>query len=84
MPTFNVEIDLGNSAFEDSSEVARILRNLADRVEVQVQVEAREDGTDIVTVVHNGGDYPIRDINGARVGSAWIEDGSGVDVEEDR
>lgn len=75
MATFNVEIDLGNAAFEDSGEVPRILRKLADRVEVQTI-----DGQ----TTHNGGDYPLMDINGARVGSAWIEDVNGWDVEEDQ
>lgn len=75
MASFVVEIELDNAAFEDSGELSRILRSLADRVEVQVVDEQ---------IVHNGGlvvqplgGWTCRDVNGNPVGEAWIE-GSGV------
>ena len=80
MAQFVVEIDLEGAAFEDSGEVSRMLRALADRVEVQVI----EIGG-ITRTVHNAGSavrgdedgWALHDINGQRVGDAWIE-GTGV------
>jgi hypothetical protein len=70
MATLNIEINLDNAAFEDSSEVARILRNLADRVEIQVY-----DGLGGQRVVHSlGKGVLLRDSNGNRVGSAQVEE----------
>lgn len=77
MATFNVEIALSGAAFEDSSEVARILRALADKVEVQVisGYSAEEE-----SLVHNGssgltaGSWSAKDVNGNSVASAWIEE----------
>ena len=66
MSKFKVEIDIDNAAFEDSSEVSRILRDLADRVEVQV-VEGE------VTVNRTADHVVLRDVNGNTVGQAWTE-----------
>ena len=51
-----IKIDCGNAAFDDdpTAEVARIIRALADRMEGASPDE----------------DYPLRDINGNKVGAA--------------
>lgn len=80
MATFNVEIDIDNAAFEDSAEVSRILRTLADKVEVQVIAPdssswARDtDEGGYSLSFNNDGNWPLMDVNGNRVGSAWIEE----------
>lgn len=77
MATFNVEINLGNAAFEDSAEVARILRNLAGRVEVQVIIEPEQEQGQVTNNGAQGltaGTWIVRDSNGSTVGSAWIEE----------
>lgn len=53
---FDLSIDCDNEAFTDdpTAEVARILRNLADRL----------------TGASPDEDYPLRDVNGNRVGKA--------------
>lgn len=52
----NIVMNLGNAAFEDDpGEVARILRDLADKV---------ENG------VSEGDEFVLRDINGNKVGKA--------------
>lgn len=54
----NLSIDMGNAAFEDDpGEVARILRDLAMRV---------ENG------VSDGDEFFLRDINGNKVGKAEV------------
>lgn len=63
---FKVEIETDNAAFEDSGELSRILHELADRVEVQV--------VDGHVAYNRDGDWPVRDVNGNRVGSAWLEE----------
>jgi hypothetical protein len=50
--TFAISIDCSNAAFEDSGEISRILRNLADRFE----------NGDIPD------ELPIYDLNGNKVG----------------
>lgn len=65
MASLNIEITLDNASFEDSSEVSRILRKLADRIEIQV-IEGE--------VVANDTEFWLMDINGARVGSALVEE----------
>ena len=62
MSAFNVYICTTNDAFADEpgQEIARILRDLADKVEENGLVE------DVV--------QRIRDINGARVGFAVLQD----------
>lgn len=72
MSTFNVEIHIDGAAFEDSAEVSRILRDLADRVEVQViEEQVTTNGASGLTE----GSWSVRDINGNTVGSAWVEQG---------
>lgn len=60
MSTMTIEIEMNNAAFEDAPEreVARILRELADRVEVR--------GVGSVDEVR------LRDINGNSVGGVVI------------
>ena len=62
--TLKIEIDLDNAAFEPDagSEVARILRALADKV----------SGCHLTVA---GGAINLRDINGNRVGGARIVKG---------
>jgi hypothetical protein len=62
---FAVNIDLGNAAFEGDSlgpELARVLRNLADRLE-------RDSAATIASKCAYGG-YALRDSNGNTVGGA--------------
>jgi hypothetical protein len=65
MPTFTVTFDTDNAAFSEDSggdmsqEIARILRNLAGKVEENSLVE--------------GVEQRIRDINGNRVGFAVLQ-----------
>lgn len=75
-PALNIHIQLTNSAFEDSGEVSRILRNLADRIEIQVL-----GGEDLhANYAANGS---LIDINGNKVGSVTLEgDGRRMNVEE--
>lgn len=62
MSAFNVVFSTTNDAFADEpgQEIARILRDLADKIEENGLVE------DVV--------QRIRDINGARVGFAVLQD----------
>lgn len=61
---FQLELDMDNEAFEDSSELASILRSLADRLD-------SAGGVDNLTV-RDFTALPIRDSNGNRVGTANI------------
>lgn len=65
MATLNIEINLDNAAFEDSEEVSRILRSLADRIEVQVI-----DGS----LIANAEEFTLMDFNGNWAGSARISE----------
>jgi hypothetical protein len=59
---FQLSIDCDNAAFEDSSELARILRSLANKF----------DGLDVTDV---SGSTLVKDINGNTVGKVeFIED----------
>ena len=64
MARFIAEFDLDNAAFEDAcSESARILRQLADKIESDIPVGAMEcDGVQI----------PLLDANGNNVGFARV------------
>lgn len=57
-----LEMDLENGAFEHhrNHEVARILRGLERRLTVE-------------PAVNPGDRFPLLDINGNRVGTAWVE-----------
>ena len=62
MTTFNLTIEANNAAFEDAgagNEVARILRELADRLEDSPLVD--------------GDEYLLRDYNGNTVGKAEVK-----------
>lgn len=61
---FKLEIDTGNAAFDDTpaSELARILRDLAHRLECE-------------GAPPRGDSFALRDFNGNRVGRAWISRG---------
>lgn len=63
MATIRITIDTGNAAFEDfgGSEVARILRKLADRYD--------DEGLHVFAALH--------DVNGNKVGETELLDDSG-------
>lgn len=64
MSTFKLTIELDNSAFDGDDcgpELARILRDMADKVEDLPRRELGDYGS------------PPRDVNGNRVGQAWFE-----------
>ena len=71
---FNVVLDVDNDAFRDGqenpfgddtcTEVARILRTLADRVERTTPVESRDESDPFV----------LMDTNGNRVGVGYFEE----------
>lgn len=58
---FKLEIETGNAAFDDTpaSELARILRDLAGELECE-------------GIPRRGDSFTLRDVNGNRVGRAWI------------
>lgn len=60
----NLAIECNNAAFEDSpgTEVARILRHFADRVENSSDLYDKWDA------------YPLHDINGNRVGRVDVKE----------
>lgn len=62
-PTFTATIRMGNAAFDDPTELARILRAVAD---------AAADAPDPSSGVHT---QTIRDVNGNRVGGWKIAEG---------
>ena len=62
---FQLSIDMDNAAFvDDSGELARILRSLADRLDANGGINAL-DISDFTAL-------PVRDSNGNRVGVASI------------
>lgn len=72
MAQFMVEIELSGAAFEDSGELAGLLRVLADRVEVQVVDEKVTHNASAMLGVLEG--WVIRDSNGNRIGHAWVQE----------
>lgn len=66
MAKFTVEMQIDNAAFEESSEVSRILFALAEKVLVQ-NIEGE--------IAHNlGPAVALRDVNGNTVGIAKVEE----------
>lgn len=65
MSDFNVIINMDNKAFhetEDNTEVCRILRELADRLDSAYPLETSGEGELL----------PLRDVNGNKVGRFFI------------
>lgn len=61
MMTFYVQIDLLNSAVQNSNDIAGILRDLADKLEIDSDVNDSNFYVDI----------KLRDLNGNTVGKAY-------------
>ena len=65
--TFNLTIELGNAAMQNTFDIAEALQRAAKDVKVYAENEADEDGEEVAALCCD--DVPIRDLNGNKVGT---------------